>query len=144
MPRALGSRALHEADPFTSTKPHGDVLRQLYRTIRLARSRASRNPPGRNGDISSRSQRQCRFETNRIARPEKSCTSRILATLKEGVKGSEIRTRSVRVPTRHVEVDLDAGFHRAANPRAFLSKARRTRIHSVGSFVALCVICFLP
>src|SRR5713101_3301973 len=67
-------------------------------------------PPSRNGHISSRSQRQCRFETNRIARPEKSCTSRILTTLKEGVKGSEIRTRSVRVHTRHVEVDLDAGI----------------------------------
>src|SRR5216684_4342118 len=67
-------------------------------------------PPGRNGDISSRSQRQCRFETNRIARPEKLCASRILATLKEGVKGSEIRTRSVPVPTRNVEVHLDPGI----------------------------------
>src|SRR5258708_1654158 len=66
-------------------------------------------PPSGNGDISSRSQRQCRFETNRIARPEKLCASRILATLKEGVKGSEIRTRSVLVPTRDVEVNLDAG-----------------------------------
>src|SRR6201997_702613 len=67
-------------------------------------------PASRNGYISSRSQRQCRFETNRIARPEKLCTSRILTTLKEGVKGSEIRTRSVPVPTRNVEVNLDAGI----------------------------------
>src|SRR4029077_2881519 len=67
-------------------------------------------PPGRNGDIPSRSQRQCWFETNRIARPEKLCASRILTTLKEGVKGSEIRTRSVPIPTRNVEVNLDAGI----------------------------------
>src|SRR5579862_9225303 len=50
-------------------------------------------PPGRNEDISSRSQRQCRFETNRIAGPEQLCASRILTTLKEGVKCSKIRTR---------------------------------------------------
>src|SRR5579863_9352974 len=67
-------------------------------------------PPGRNGHISSRSQRQCRFKTNRIARPEKLCASGILTTLKEGVKGSEIRTRSVPVPARNVEVNLDAGI----------------------------------
>src|SRR5579862_1240222 len=67
-------------------------------------------PPGRNGDISSRSQRQCRFERNRIARREKLCASRILTTLKEGVKGSEIRTRSVPVPARDVEVNPDAGI----------------------------------
>src|SRR4029077_17671452 len=67
-------------------------------------------PSGRDGDISSRSQRQCRFETNRIARPEQLCASRILTTLKEGVKGSEIRTRSVPVPTRNVEVNPDAGI----------------------------------
>src|SRR4029077_213906 len=36
--------------------------------------------------------------------------SRILATLKEGVKGSEIRTRSVPVPTRDVEINPDAGI----------------------------------
>ena len=41
-----------------------------------------------------------RRETNRIARPEKLCTSRIRTTLKEGVKGSQIRTRSVPAPTR--------------------------------------------
>ena len=69
-----------------------------------------KTPPGRNGHISSRSQRQCRFETNRIARPEKLCASRILTTLKEGAKGSEIRTRSVPVPTRNVEVYPDAGI----------------------------------
>src|SRR6267378_1384111 len=67
-------------------------------------------PPSRNGEISSRSQRQCRLETNRIARPEKLRASRILTTLKEGVKGSEIRTRSVPIPTRNVEVNLDAGI----------------------------------
>src|SRR5438105_15380245 len=67
-------------------------------------------PPGRNGDISSRSERQCRFETNRIARPEKLCAPRILTTLKEGVKRSKIRTRSVPVPTRDVEVNPDAGI----------------------------------
>src|ERR1700752_1705576 len=58
-------------------------------------------PPNRNGHISSRSQRQCRFETNRIARPEKLCASRILTTLKERVKRSEIRTRSVSVSARN-------------------------------------------
>src|SRR6267378_8222569 len=67
-------------------------------------------PPSRNGEISSRSQRQCRFETNRTARPEKLCASRILTTLKEGVKGSEIRTRSAPVPTRDVEVNPDPGI----------------------------------
>src|ERR1700720_527467 len=67
-------------------------------------------PPGRNGDISSRSQRQCRFETNRIARPEKLCASRILTTLKERVKRSEIRTQSVSVSARNVKVNLDAGI----------------------------------
>src|SRR5258708_1571037 len=66
-------------------------------------------PTGRNGDTSSRSQPQCRIETNRIARTKKLCASRILTTLKEGVKGSEIRTRSVLVPTGNVEVNLDAG-----------------------------------
>src|SRR5882724_4902259 len=129
--------------PWYSVARNDQIPRNSVQSVLLAFAPVE-TPPGRNGDISSRSQRQCRFETNRIARPEKSCTSRILATLKEGVKGSEIRTRSVRVPTRHVEVDLDAGFHRAANPRGFLSKDRRTRIHSVGSLVALCVICFLP
>jgi hypothetical protein len=54
------------------------------------------------------SKRQCRFETNRVARPEKLCSSRILTTLKEGVKGSEIRTRAVPVAARNVEVNLDA------------------------------------
>src|SRR4029077_416635 len=67
-------------------------------------------PSGRDGDISSRSQRQCRFETNRIARPEQLCASRILTTLKEGVKGSKIRTRSVPVSTRNLEVNPDAGI----------------------------------
>src|SRR5260370_25156493 len=61
-------------------------------------------PPGRNGDIWSRSQRQRRFETNRIARPEKLCASRILTTLKEGVKSSDIPTPSVPIPTRNIEV----------------------------------------
>src|SRR5467141_994044 len=67
-------------------------------------------PPSRNGEISSQSQRQCRFETNRMARHEKLRASRILTTLKEGVKGSEIRTRSVPIPTRKVEVNPDPGI----------------------------------
>src|SRR4029077_4188456 len=67
-------------------------------------------PSGRDGDISSRSQCQCRFETNRIARPEQLCASRILTTLEEGVKGSKIRPRSVPVSTRNVEVNPDAGI----------------------------------
>src|SRR5580693_4986279 len=49
-------------------------------------------PPSRNGDISSRSQRQRRFETNRIAGPEKLCSSRIITALKEGIKSTESRT----------------------------------------------------
>src|SRR4029077_19917004 len=65
---------------------------------------------GRNGDISSRSQHQCRFEANRIARPEKLCASRILTTLKERVKRLEIRTQSASVPARNVEVNLGAGI----------------------------------
>src|SRR5579864_4498230 len=95
--------------PRYSVARNNQIPRNSVQSVLLAFAPIE-TPPGRNRDISSRSQRQCRFETNRIARPEKLCTSRILTTLKEGVKGSEIRTRSVPVPTRNVEVNLDAGI----------------------------------
>ena len=95
--------------PWYSIARNDQILRNSVQSVLLAFAPVE-TPPGRNGDISSRSQRQCRFETNRIARPEKLCASRILTTLKEGVKGSEIRTRSVPVPTRDVEVNPDAGI----------------------------------
>src|SRR4029077_764838 len=88
--------------PRYSVARNDQIPRNSVQCVLLALAPVE-TPPGRNGDISSGSQRQCRFETNRIARPEKLCASRILTTLKEGVKGSEIRTRSVPVPTRNVE-----------------------------------------
>src|SRR5579862_652322 len=93
--------------PWYSVARNDQIPRNSVQSVLLAFAPVE-TPPGRNGDISSRSQRQCRFKTNRIARPEKLCPSRILTTLKEGVKGSEIRTQSVSVPTRDVEVNLDA------------------------------------
>src|SRR5882762_3680338 len=95
--------------PWYSVARNDQIPRNSVQSVLVAFAPVE-TPPGRNGDISSRSQRQCRFETNRIARPEKLCASRILTTLKEGVKGSEIRTRSVPVPTRDVEVNPDAGI----------------------------------
>src|SRR5690349_1125233 len=95
--------------PWYSIARNDQIPRNSVQSVLLAFAPVE-TPPGRNGDISSRSKRQCRFETNRIARPEKLCASRILTTLKEGVKGSEIRTRSVLVPTGNVEVNLDAGI----------------------------------
>src|SRR4029077_3080261 len=95
--------------PRYSVARNDQIPRNSVQCVLLALAPVE-TPPGRNGDISSGSQRQCRFETNRIARSEKLCASRILTTLKEGVKGSEIRTRSVPVPTRNVKVNPDAGI----------------------------------
>jgi hypothetical protein len=103
----------NRATPFVmswdSVARNNQIPRNFVQSVLLAFAPVE-TPPGRNGDISSRSQRQCRLETNRIARPEKLSSSRILTPLKEGVKGSEIRTRSVLVPTRDVEVNPDAGI----------------------------------
>src|SRR6202047_3133967 len=95
--------------PWYSVARNDQIPRNSVQSVLLAFAPVE-TPPWRNRDISSRSQRECRFEPNRIARPEKLCASRILTTLKEGVKGSEIRTRSVPVPTRNVEVNPDAGI----------------------------------
>src|SRR6266849_3275137 len=103
------NRATPFVAPRYSVARNDQIPRNSIQSVLLAFA-PKETPPDRNGDISSRSQRQCRFETNRIARPEKLCASRILTTLKEGVKGSEIRTRSVPIPTRNVEVNLDAGI----------------------------------
>src|SRR6266851_1051074 len=100
------NRATPFVAPRYSVARNDQIPRNSVQSILLAFAPIE-SPPSRNGDISSRSQGQCRFETNRIARPEKLCASRILTALKEGVKGSEIRTRSVPVPTRNVEVNLD-------------------------------------
>src|SRR5690348_8476011 len=80
--------------PWYSIARNDQIPRNSVQSVLLAFAPVE-TPPGRNGYISSRSRRQCRFETNRIARPEKLCTSRIITTLKERVKGFEIRTRSV-------------------------------------------------
>src|ERR1700745_1443172 len=103
------NRATPFVAPRYSVARNDQIPRNSVQSVMLAFAPIE-TPPSRNGHISSRSQRQCRFETNRIARPEKLCTSRILTTLKEGVKGSEIRTRSVPVSTRNVEVNPDAGI----------------------------------
>src|SRR5713101_2041354 len=103
------NRATPFVVPGYSVTRNDQIPRNSVQSVLLAFAPIE-TPPSRNGEISSRSQRQCRFETNRIARPEKLRASRILTTLKEGVKRSEIRTRSVPVPTRNVEVNLDAGI----------------------------------
>ena len=103
------NRATPFVAPRYSVARNDQIPRYSIQSVLLAFAPIE-TPPDRNGDISSRSQRQCRFEANRIARPEKLCASRILTTLKEGVKGPEIRTRSVPVPTRNVEVNLDSGI----------------------------------
>src|SRR5438445_273862 len=103
------NRATPFVAPRYSVAWNDQIPRNSVQSVLLAFA-PEETPPSRNGDISSRSQRQCRFETNRIARPKKLCASRILTTLKEGVKGSKIRTRSVLVSTRNVEVNLDAGI----------------------------------
>src|SRR6266403_6009026 len=108
-PRNFRNRATPFIAPRYSVARDDQIPRNSVQSVLHAFAPVE-TPPSRNGDISSRSQRQCRFETNRIARPEKLRASRILTTLKEGVKGSEIRTRLVPVPTRHVEVNLDAGI----------------------------------
>src|ERR1700730_1956642 len=95
--------------PWYTVARNDQIPRNSVQSVLLAFAPVE-TPLGRNGNISSRSQRQCRFETNRIARPEKLCASRMLTTLKEGAKGSEIRTRSVPVPTRDVVVNPDAGL----------------------------------
>src|SRR5437879_12128711 len=101
------NRATPFVAPRYSVAWNDQIPRNSVQSVLLAFAPIE-TPPGRNGDISSRSKRQCRFETNRVARPEKLCSSRILTTLKEGVKGSEIRTCAVPVPTRNVAVNLDA------------------------------------
>src|SRR5579862_353264 len=103
------NRATPFVKPWYSVARNDQIPRNSVQSVLLAFAPVE-TPSGRNGDISSRSQRQCRFETNRIARPEKLCASRILTTLKERVKRSEIRTQSVSVPARKVEVNLDAGI----------------------------------
>src|SRR4029077_21173912 len=95
--------------PRYSVTRNDQIPRNSVQSVLLAFAPVE-TPSGRNGDISSRSQCQCRFETNRIARPEQLGASRILTTLREGVKGSKIRTRSVPVSTRNVEVNPDAGI----------------------------------
>src|SRR5258708_8347227 len=108
-PRNFRNRATTFIAPRYSVARNDQIPRNSVQSVLHAFAPVE-TPPSRNGDISSRSQRQCRFETNRIARSEKLCASRILTTLKEGVKDSEIGTRSVPVPTRNVEVNLDAGI----------------------------------
>src|SRR5579863_9290983 len=95
--------------PRYSVARNDQIPRNSVQSVLLAFAPIE-TPSRREVDTSSRSQRQCRFEANRIARPEKLCAPRILTTLKEGVKGTEIRTRSVPVPTRNIEVYLDAGI----------------------------------
>src|SRR5258708_12550105 len=107
-PRNFRNRATPFIAPRYSVARDDQIPRNSVQSV-LHAFAPIETPPSRNGDISSRTQRQCRFETNRIARPEKLRASPILTTLKQGVKGSEIRTRSVPVPTRNVEVNLDAG-----------------------------------
>src|SRR5690349_15663247 len=109
LPCNFRNRATPFVAPRHAVTRNDQIPRNSVQSVLLAFAPIE-TPPSRNGHISSRSQRQCRFETNRIARPEKLCTSRILTTLKEGVKGSQIRTRSVLVPTGNVEVNLDAGI----------------------------------
>src|ERR1700692_2769095 len=108
-PRNFRNRATPFVAPRYSVARNDQMPRNSVQSVLLAFAPVE-TPPGRNGDISSRSQRQCRFETNRIARPEKLRSSRILTTLKERVKRSQIRTQSVSVPARNVEVNLDAGI----------------------------------
>src|SRR5258708_7500284 len=107
-PRNFRNRATPFVAPRYSVTRNDQIPGNSVQSVLLAFAPIE-TPPGRNGDISSRSQRQCRFETNRIARPEKLCAARILTTLKAGVKGSEIRTRSVPVPIRNVERHLAGG-----------------------------------
>src|ERR1700692_3272748 len=107
-PRNFRNRATPFVAPRYSVARNDQMPRNSVQSVLLAFAPIE-TPPGRNGDISSRSQRQCRFATNRIARPEKLSSSRILTTLKEGVKGSDVRARSVPSPARDVEVNLDAG-----------------------------------
>src|SRR4029077_15957971 len=108
-PCNFGNRATPFVVPWYSVARNDQIPRNSVQSVLHAFAPVE-TPPSRNGDISSRSQRQCRFETSRIARSEKLCASRILTALKEGVKGSESRTRSVPVPTCNVEVNPDAGI----------------------------------
>src|SRR4029077_2294394 len=91
-PSNFRNRATPFVAPRYSVTRNDQIPRNSAQSVLLAIAPIE-TPPGRNRDVSARRQRQCRFETNRIARPEKLCASRILSTLKEGVKGSEIRTR---------------------------------------------------
>src|SRR5258708_26791563 len=91
LPCNFRNRATPFVAPRYSVARNDQIPRNYVQSVLLAFAPVE-TPPGRNGDISSRSQRQCRFETNRIARSEKLSASRILTTLKEAVKSTDIQT----------------------------------------------------
>src|SRR5712664_644385 len=68
-PRNFRNRATPFVAPRYSVARNDQIPRNSVQSVLLAFPPIE-TPPSRNRHISSRSQRQCRFETNRIARPE--------------------------------------------------------------------------
>src|SRR5260370_17740492 len=96
-PRNFRNRATPFIAPRYSVARNDQIPRNSVQSV-LPAFAPVETPPSRNGDISSRSQRQCRFETSRIARPEKLSASRILPTRKQRDKASPSPTLSLPAP----------------------------------------------